>query len=154
MKYYIGVDPGQKGGLALVKEGMAIEYEPMPGTVKGIKAWFEFINYRIFAERDKAVMVVELAQPMPKQGVVSVFTYGRHFGTFEALATAFDIPYHEVRPAVWKRAMGLNAAKADAISLCERLFPSVNLIFPRCRKAHDGVAEALLIAAFGGRANL
>ena len=35
---------------------------------------------------------------------------------------------------------------------CKRLFPGVNLkATERCRKDHDGIAEALLIAEYGRR---
>jgi hypothetical protein len=154
MKYYIGVDPGQKGGLALIKEGLAIEYTIMPDTVKGIAEWLVEVNYIAFSEDNKIAMVVELAQAFPGAGAVGMFNYGRHFGCFEALAGAYNIPYHEVRPAVWKKDMGLNAKKVNAISLCERLFPTVNLVFPRHKKQSDGAAEAILIAEWARRRGL
>ena len=156
MKYYIGVDPGKppRGGLALVKEGLAVEYEPMPGTVKGIKSWLEFVNYRAFSEKDQVVMVIEKAQVFPGNGAVGMFNYGKHYGAFEALAVALDIPYHEVNQGVWKKAMGLTKEKALSIVLCERLFPTVNLLFPRCTKKSDHVAEAILLAEYGRRLNL
>jgi crossover junction endodeoxyribonuclease RuvC len=153
-RFYVGVDPGQKGGLALIKEGLAVEYEIMPPTVKGIMEWLEKVNYYAFTEKHQIAMVVELAQAFPGAGAVGMFNYGRHFGGFEALAVSFDIPYHEVRPAVWKKDMGLNAKKVSAISMCERLFPTVNLVFPRHKKQHDGVAEAILIAEWGRRKDL
>jgi crossover junction endodeoxyribonuclease RuvC len=154
-KNYVGVDPGiSKGGLAFIKEGLAVEYEPMPKTVQGIKAWLEFVSYMAFKEKDQIVMVVEKAQTFPGAGVVGMFNYGRHFGTFEALATAMGIPYHEVNPSVWKRAMGLTSKKVLSITLCERLFPTVNLLFPHCTVKNNHVAEAILIAEYGRRLNL
>ena len=148
---YIGVDPGAKGGLALLTNEGVIEYCLMPSTVADISEWLLSISCRSDIQ---VKMVVELAQAMPKQGVTSSFNYGRHFGTFEALAVSHGIPYIEVRPAVWKKAMGLNAAKLDSITLCKRLFPSVNLILEGCRTANDGIAEAVLIAEWARRNNL
>lgn len=154
MKAYIGIDPGQKGGIAMVNSaGLAIEYEAMPSTVKGIVKLIEtYIS--CMASMEEVRLVVELAQPMPKQGTVSSFSYGRHFGIFETIATLLCLPYHEVRPAIWKKSMGLNSKKINSINLCERIFPAVGLILPRCRTKHDGIAEALLIAEWGRRQGL
>ncbi len=144
----IGIDPGAKGGLALLTKEGVIEYSLMPNTVHGIVAWFDAA---INGCQSLPVVVIERAQAMPKQGITSAFNYGRHFGTFEAIATCYSLPYHEVRPAAWKKDMGLNAAKIDSIKLCQRLFPSVNLIPDGCRTAKDGIAEAVLIAEWGRR---
>lgn len=150
VRHYIGIDPGKNGGIALLDEEGPIEYTVMPDTVAGVYDWLSSLATSL----TNAAMVIEMAQPMPKQGVVSVFTYGRHFGAFEVLARAFGIPYHEVRPAVWKKAMGLSSDKVDSIQLCQRLFPSANLTPDRCRKPHDGMAEAILVAEWGRRQRL
>ena len=152
---YIGIDPGQKGGVALVNgAGLAIEYETMPATVKGLLTLIECCIRSCQDNDELPRLIVELAQPMPRQGVVSVFTYGRHFGSFEVIAALLEIPYYEVRPSIWKKTMGLNALKANSIMLCERIFPTVRLIPARCRTKYDGIAEALLIAEWGRRKGL
>lgn len=98
--------------------------------------------------RPGCTLAVERAQPMPKQGSVSGFSYGQHFGTFEAVAACLKLPYITIRPNEWKRSMGLSSDKTSSIIEAERLFPSVELIPPRCRKPSDGIAEALLIAEY------
>ena len=135
----IAVDPGQKGGIAILHPEYTEVYT-MPDSPQGI---IDLLNdYSL----ENTIMVVELSQPMPKQGVVSSFTYGRHFGGFEWYAYMKGIRYEEVRPNKWKKDMGLNSDKLNSINLCERLFPTINLIPEGCRKKHDGMAEALLIA--------
>jgi hypothetical protein len=61
------------------------------------------------------------------------------------------IKYIEVRPAKWKKDMGLNSDKINSIKLCQRLFPTIELVQKGCRKPHDGMAEALLIAEWKRR---
>ena len=100
------------------------------------------------------IIITELAQAMPKQGITGAFTYGRHFGLFEVTALYLKIPYHEVRPTAWKKNMGLTSKKLDSVTLCRRLFPQVELIPAGCRKEHDGIAEALLIAEWARRQQL
>ena len=149
MTYTIGVDPGEKGGIALIDhQGHAIEYAPMPDTVRGIVDLISEYAQECSKGHDVR-MIVEKAQTMPRQGIVSAFNYGKHFGIFEPLAAVLSIKYIEVRPKEWKKSMRLNSEKVNSINACERLFPGVNLILPRCRKKHDGIAEALLIAEWG-----
>ena len=151
VKHYLGVDPGKNGGLCVLRaDGMPMEYTRMPDGKVRIMDWISLVRT---AYHDLSV-VSELAQAMPKQGVVSSFSYGRHFATFEDAALLMKVPYHEVRPAIWKKAMGLTSKKRDSIAACRRLFPVINLIPPGCRTEHDGVAEALLIAEWARRRNL
>lgn len=149
MKYFIGIDPGLRGGIGIVREdGQLHEYCDMPATKAQIIDWLKEHDYPF------ARMIIEKAQVMPHQGSVGGFTYGKHFGAFEAIAYMMHRPYHEIPPQRWKKAMGLSHDKDESIQLCERIFPEVNLIPKRSRKPHDGIAEALLIAEFSRRLNL
>lgn len=140
----IGIDTGQKGGIALLADGEAQAY-PMPDTVAKIVMMIKEMA------QQGCTLAVERAQPMPKQGVTSVFSYGQHYGIFEAIAACLKMPYISIRPVEWKKAMGLNSDKTCSIIEAERLFPSIDLIPPRCRKPSDGIAEALLIAEYARR---
>jgi crossover junction endodeoxyribonuclease RuvC len=140
----IGIDPGQKGGIASLVDGIAEAYL-MPDSVSKIVSMIQLMA------RPGCTLAVERSQPMPKQGVTSVFTYGCHYGGFEAIAACLKLPYISIRPAEWKKAMGLNSEKTHSIIEAERLFPSVELIPPKCRKPSDGIAEALLIAEYARR---
>lgn len=80
----IGIDPGQRGGIALIHSNRA-EAWPMPGTVAQIVALIRSLS------EPGDTLAVERAQPMPKQGVTSVFTYGQHFGGFEAIAACLGL---------------------------------------------------------------
>lgn len=150
-KHYLGVDPGNNGGLCVITgDGEPLIWERMPDGKHRIIDWLvsTIEQYR------NLVIVTERAQPMPKQGIVSSFTYGRHFALFEDTAILLKVPYHEVTATVWKRSFGLTSSKHDSVSVARRLFPKVELIPQGCRKEHDGIAEALLIAEWGRRKNL
>lgn len=147
-KHYLGIDPGKDGGLCVLRsDGVPLEWDRMPAGKVRIADWIS----RVRVAYHNLVMLAELAQAMPKQGVTSCFRYGQHFASFEDAAIHLKIPYHEVRPAIWKKSMGLSNDKMDSITACRRLFPAVDLIPPGCRKEHDGMAEALLIAEWGRR---
>ena len=150
-KHYLGIDPGQRGGLGVLdRDGLPLAWTRMPDAPTTIVAWLTEAK----TAYPHLILVAELAQAMPKQGITGAFTYGRHFGLFEVAAVFLMLPYHEVRPSAWKKALGLTSAKLDSIALCQRLWPSVGLVPPGSRKEHDGVAEALLIAEWARRRNL
>lgn len=156
MKFYLGIDPGMKGGLAIVAgEGALCTYIRMPENPLSI---VRHIRGKMLDTDGKIVAIIEKAQAMPKQGVSSMFSYGQGYGFLLGALTTLDIPYHEVRPAEWKKTMLEGVAdkkdKGASILACERIFPSVELIPHGCKKPHDGIAEAILIAEYGRRKNL
>lgn len=153
-KAIIGIDPGNEGALALMVDGAIVEYTKMPNTTKGVREWLEMaLRFTAFCQQE-AFMAVEYQQPMPGKLAVNIkgtANMMRKFGQWEVHALYLAIPYHEVTPQAWKRNMGVTTDKATSIQLCERLFPSVDLILPGCRRKHDGIAEAILIAEYARR---
>lgn len=96
--------------------------------------------------------VVEHVGAMPGQGVTSCFSFGQNFGFILGLLTAFRIPYELVRPQKWKKEFSCTSDKNTSIEVAQRLFPGVDLRrTPQCRKPHDGICEALLMAEWGKR---
>ena len=147
-KHYLGIDPGKNGGLAVISaDGTPCQWTRMPQGVGLIVDWIAATA----RQHPRLVMVAEKAQAMPKQGIASAFRYGQHFGIFEASSAMLKLPYYEVSPVVWKKAMGLSSNKLDSTDLCRRIFPGVELVPAGCRNDHDGIAEALLVAEWARR---
>jgi len=146
MKTIIGIDPGIKGAMAWIdRYGARVFDLPVLGNYIDGNRICRLCKHM----PTKLVVWLELAQTMPGQGIASAFNYGR---TYQAILTALEIAgcvIHEVRPAVWKKAMGLNAKKADARELAIKLFPHLREEL-KWKKDHDR-AEALLIAEYGRR---
>ena len=93
---------------------------------------------------------VEWVWSRPGQSISSMFNFGKSAGFIEGVLTAYHIPYVLVTPQKWKGYYGLHEDKQESIDLCRKLFPTVSLLQNnRCRKPSDGMAEALLISAFG-----
>lgn len=89
---------------------------------------------------------------MPGQGVTSMFKFGENFGFIQGLLMAYSIPYELVTPQKWKKEFQVTGDKNSSISVCKRLFPDVPLRrTDRCKKDHDGMAEALLMAEYARR---
>ena len=79
---------------------------------------------------------------MPGQGTRSMFTVGLGYGLWLGILASLRIPYTPVRPAIWKRSMGLSKDKEGARLRAMQLYPGADLR----RKRDHGRAEALLLA--------
>src|SRR5215467_2727350 len=104
----LGIDPGITGGIASLWPDGLIDAYDIP-TVDGA------VNVDALVRRVRAhaprLAVIEKAQAMPKQGVVSVFKYGCAFGALCAATAVLEIPTHLVSPRKWKTYFGLDADK-------------------------------------------
>ena len=94
---------------------------------------------------------IERAQAMPKQGVTSMFNYGKGFGLWLGLLIGIGFPYTLVSPRRWKASMLSDMPKDKGASIlrAKQLFPASARELTRV-KDHNR-AEALLIAAYGQR---
>ena len=140
----LGIDPGQKGALAWyfanVPSRVAVEDMPVvAGQIDGAAL------ARRIRMMEPSEAIIEQVASRPGQGVSSVFTFGKGYGTVIGVLQACGVPVHFVTPAKWKAHFGLSKDKdlsrAKAISL-----------WPSCegfeRKKDDGRAEAALLARY------
>lgn len=145
----LGIDPGKSGGLALVNgDGLQTWPMPMAGNVPDTLELSV-----IFRAYKPDVIVLEKVHSMPGQGVSSTFTFGRGYGRLEGIAEALAIRVELISPQRWKNLVLTDTAKDKeaAIEYCRRRYPSLNLVLPRCRKPHEGIADAICIAEAGRR---
>lgn len=142
----IGIDPGKKGGYAVLIDGKVWKAEVWDDA--------EFVDTmrQVSQMRTVARAAVEKVGAVKGNGVTSMFSFGKSAGFIEGVLRAFDIPYQLVPPTVWKKEFSLSSDKALSIEVCKRLFPEINL-FPteRCRKESDGISESALLAEFARR---
>ena len=145
---YIGIDPGKNGGIAKINTDT--------GFVKTVTFSEESLiseleGYFMF-DKSPLRCVLEKVNAMPGQGVVSMFNFGQNYGFIQGVLKAYKIPYELVTPQKWKKEFSCTSDKNTSIEVCKRLFPNVNLkATDRCKKDHDGMAEALLLACYAKR---
>ena len=150
----LGIDPGASGGLALLdmsfggSTARVLAVTKLPETERDIWDWIyssrirkrEFDNHPCDFDR---FAVIEHVHSMPKQGVASSFKFGRSYGFLRGCLIASGIPFTEVTPQKWQKALSCmskgdkNVTKARA----QQLFPDV--------KVTHAVADALLLAYYG-----
>lgn len=143
-----GIDPGASGALAVIDKGRVLDVLDVPkvsGEVDNVawaRAWVPLLG-----QADH--VWIERVHAMPRQGVTSMFNFGQRYGFVIGLVSALGIPVSYVRPAEWKRKVGV-AVKADKAASrirASELFPDSAALWRR--KADEGKAEAALIAYHG-----
>lgn len=135
---FVGIDPGANGGIAVLdQDGGVLVAIKMPDTDRGI---LDALSQIALPGASRAAL--EQVHTMPKQGIVSAFTFGAGFGGLKMALAATGIPYDLITPLKWQTAMQCrtrgdkNVSKARA----QQLFPAV--------KITHAIADALLIAEF------
>lgn len=145
----LGVDPGIKGGLVISSQAKGVILAmPMPVSNREVNA--KTIRF-LLEEYRPDIAIVEEVHAMPGQGVTSMFQFGKMYGGILTLVRSQCDHVFTVRPQKWKEAVlpGTLKDKQAAIDYCSDKYPSLNLVQPRCRIAHDGIADAVCLADYG-----
>lgn len=157
----LGIDNGLRGALVCLNTNnatFALQKTVMPIIEsKGDKTEYDvgaITDFIVSCAPDH--IYLEYAYCMPKMAVQSVFSTANGFGIMRGIIGALKIPHTLVRPQEWQKAMfcgcGKNDTKATSVKVCKRLFPQFDWrATERCKKAHDGLTDAALIAEYGRR---
>lgn len=169
----IGIDPGLDGGIAWLSESSGIvrvELWPMPtiGTKRRELCMPSLIDKlspeagQVFIERQQPIGTFKTKDRNGKvrevkPGAVTSFQIGHNYGLICGVLWALELPYTTITARSWQAVMhaGLDkrlSTKERSIIAAQRLYPHVSLLASeKCRKPHDGMADALLIAEYGRR---
>jgi hypothetical protein len=145
--FYIGIDPGQAGAIAVIDlHNQVIQLEDWPGDeIQGSRI-VQATKKVVRGEKMHLVGAIEYCHAMPKQGVTSMFKFGTNYGIWMGILAALDIPFYVVTPAKWQKGVIKKAQdKKPALAAAARIFPKAELYGPR-GGGKDGRADALLIA--------
>lgn len=144
MKRYLGIDPGASGGLAVRCDGYAMGYK-MPETERDLS--------NLFAELWPGInmALIERVHSFPGQGVASSFTFGQNYGFLRGMLIAYDIPFEEVTPQRWQKALGIPPSRGKSKTehknilkgVAQQLFPALHITL--------ATADSLLIAEYAMR---
>jgi crossover junction endodeoxyribonuclease RuvC len=151
MMKILGVDPGIRGGFAVVVVNSgngaqlldAIDI-PTIGTAAKERIYVTALRDWVLSHQPTHALI-ERAQVMPKQGASSGFKYGRAVGAIEAVIAGCAIPLTIIEPTAWKKFHGLRGSdKETSRQRALQLFPAAHALL--ARKMDHGRAEAALIA--------
>lgn len=154
--YYLGIDPGKSGGLAVVgPDGLMRELIKMPPTERDLLDWLRWLKSDPVTLGD-VVGAVEWIHPAIKNIGKSPMSklYGNYMSCRMALI-ASGIPFDTVMPAKWQRGIGVSKrGKTETPTQWK------NRLKARAQELHPGehitlaTADALLIATFLQRLKL
>jgi hypothetical protein len=157
-----GIDPGKDGYVCRLATDTGPEFWPTPtvriGKGKSQKRDYDVAGMRSILTRLPVsaigVVVLEKQQSMPGQGVSSTFSTGYGFGLWHGLIAGLGLPIRIVHAQTWQallcRDIPGDDTKGRSILAAGRLYPTIDLrATERCRVAHDGKADALLLAHYG-----
>ena len=152
----IGIDPGIKGAICILKDGKILDVFEMPIMPVGKKNKSQVNGSQIYNEIRKVIsnedkknikVVIEQVSAMPGQGVTSMFNFGQSFGVLKGIFSAMQIPMDFISPVKWKKYFNLiNAQKDSSRTKAIEFFPYISSKLSRKKDANK--ADAILIASF------
>jgi crossover junction endodeoxyribonuclease RuvC len=157
--YYLGIDPGLTGAIALLNERELVEVIDLPTMPvgKGEGRVKNQINAAAFAESVRGLLskfdtrlepvtvFIEKAFVMPDQGIAGAFSFGDTVGCIRGVVVTLGLPIEWVTPQSWKKFFKLPKEKDVARSVAINLYPKA----PLNLKKHHNRAESILIALWG-----
>jgi hypothetical protein len=138
---YIGIDPGKSGSMAIVWP----DGQPATGVCRFDATPADQADWLLGFDLTQAVAVMEKVSSSPQMGVVSAFSFGKSQGFLIGLLTAMKIPYYEVTPQKWQRAMGCMSKGDKNVTK-----HAAQKLWPHLKITHRD-ADARLIAEYGRR---
>lgn len=150
-KIFVGIDPGKFGAIAFVSsESAEVHAMPLVGGEIDAHAIADLLKERM---GKIGCVYIEKVGAMPRNGAVSMFTFGHGFGLLCGITAALNLPMVLVRPQVWQKEMHKNIkgkdTKSKSILAAKRIYPNVELKAENQRVDQDGYADALLIGRYG-----
>lgn len=155
---YVGIDPGLDGGVAMITLAPEVWRTPVIKTggkrAYDVPAMIELLRPMVGCIK---IACIEQAHAFPQIGAGTNFAVGHGYGLWLGILATLKIPHMTVSANAWTKRMhaGVNAkdSKAKSLIVAQRLWPEVNFVPEGCRKPHDGLIDAALIAEYGRREN-
>ena len=137
---FIGIDPGKSGGVCATTGTMTTTTK-CPTTVADMVKLLSTV-----AEMGTRPMaIIEAVHSMPRQGVVSTFTFGTNYGQWLGILASLKIPYMQVTPHSWMKTFGAMPKdkpkrKHHLKHLAQQRYPNLHITL--------ATADAVLIAHY------
>ena len=146
----VGIDPGKKGGIAMVDDNGIYQMVVMPENVTELRKVLRTVPV-------VCTVFIEKVHAMPGQGVVSMFNFGKGYGEVLASVELLGFNITLVPPQKWQKAVFTESSKGlppkeRALITATKLYPEQDwLATSRSKVPHSGLIDAALIATYGRR---
>jgi hypothetical protein len=158
---YIGIDNGISGGICAISahEGTIISSCKMPikksrgGNEVDVRAFHHWASESTGGTLSNAVYILE--EPGGSKSAKAAKSMAGSFHCLRGFFETKSLRWERITPQSWQKVIlpGCKAGetKARALSRASELWPEESFIQPGCRKPHDGIIDAALIAEFSRR---
>lgn len=157
----VGVDPGNKGAIAVFDEKTAelVQLLDMPTIAVQLKTKTKNnVDASAVSDLLKFVnpsqVIIEQVSARPGEGAANSFYFGYGYGLFIGVCRCLDIPVRQVTPNEWKKHFDLiKKPKSDSCLIARKRFPAFQFQskFKNRKGGHnalDGRGDAALIALY------
>lgn len=148
---WIGIDPGQSGGIAFLYDiddetGVSSYAHKCPDTVQDIRTLVKGFTAPYGLNPHSMFASLERVHALPQNAVRSAFKFGVNYGQWLGILASLEVPYIEVTPHKWMKHYGAMPKerikrKNHLKHLAQQRFPTVKVTL--------AVSDALLIALYG-----
>jgi len=168
-KYYIGIDIGLLGAIVVLNKSSneVVESFVMPRIGKVVDA-HQLKTILNFYRSQECHVIFEDLHAIKNSSAGANYTFGFNGGIVEGVVAGLGLPFTRVTAKVWQKEMFVgvkllqkpsnsgktmvNDTKKMALIAAKRLFPKANLLAtPRSSVPHNGIVDALLMAAYTKR---
>lgn len=111
MNPILTIDPGASGGLALLNREKIVEAFPMRD---GMTEQIDAIRHIAATNPGLMAVIEKVGFHRPGNSAVSTAKFARHCGHLEAALYSAGIPFEEVAPRTWMKALGALPADKTA----------------------------------------
>ena len=167
---FIGIDPGQSGGIAILDRysdnaQLIVNHFPMPSTLYEtaslVKEWIicnEYTSCRVAIEKVHSRPATG-KDGATVQGIASTFKFGFNTGALHGMLALLGVPVEEVPPLIWMKGLAIHSGKKQQGSKAEwkealrvraqQLFPALPIwTEKRTLGKQRAICDALLIAEY------
>ena len=153
-KVFIGIDPGKKGAVAVLDGGrvhaLRLPFKAQGGVLDALTLSKYLLQF------PGALCAIEEQVARPAQGRSGGIMM-RGYGSLLAVLEVCEVDYIVVKPKVWQQEMlgsfPRGESKIASAAYCEATFLAAArlLWYQKSGRPHDGVTDALCIAAYRER---
>ena len=149
---YIGIDPGQSGGISwierTVQDGRQVDFiyaEKMPPTEHDVDILFKKLKSKGLNMK----CMIEAVHSMPGQGVASSFKFGKNYGFLRGLLVANRVAFDQVSPQRWQKSLNLQKKSKEETKTQHKnnIKGKAQQLYPQL-KVTLATADAIMLAVY------
>lgn len=151
---WLGIDPGKDGALVVVDDhgNVASQVKTRSLLVEGeyVPELMADTLRSMVVEYQLAGAALELCAGRPWEGRGSLMTVGKGWGLWRGMLAAFAVRTVVPSSNRWTRMLHdvQGEGKARAVAFAASRLPGLELVGPRCRTPHSGLADAACLALY------